>query len=57
MAKVTELTTEEIACLLTGLNYLSMYDKQFSYIDYVGDLIKKLENSRVFIGGKENEKK
>lgn len=57
MAKVRELTIEEIACLLTGLNYLSMYDKEFGYIAYVTDLIEELENSRVFIGGKENEKK
>ena len=51
MSRVYELTDEEIACIETGLNYLSMYDKEFAFIDCVSELINKLHNSKLYIGG------
>lgn len=50
MSRVKELTDEEIACIETGLHYLSMYDKDFFYSDSINDLILKLHNSKVYIG-------
>lgn len=52
MAKVIELTDEEISCIETGLHYLSMYDKEFYYSDYIGNLINKLHYSRLYVGNK-----
>lgn len=52
MSKVIELTEEEVSCIETGLHYLSMYDKDFFYSDYIGDLIEKLHCARVYIGDK-----
>lgn len=52
MSKVVELSDEEISCLETGLHYLSMYDKQFYYSNYINDLISKLHMSRVYVGDK-----
>lgn len=52
MAKVIELSDEEVSCIETGLHYLSMYDKEFYYSNYINDLIGKLHYSRVYIGEK-----
>ncbi len=52
MSKVIELSDEEVSCLETGLHYLSMYDKDFSYSDYINDLISKINGNKVYVGGK-----
>ena len=52
MSKVIELSDEEVSCLETGLHYLSMYDKDFSYSDYINDLIAKINGNKVYVGGK-----
>ncbi len=52
MSKVIELTDEEVSCIETGLHYLSMYDKDFYYSDYINDLIQKIHGSLVYVGGK-----
>lgn len=52
MSRVIELSEEEISCLATGLHYLNMYDKEFAYVDKVPELLNKIEENRIFVGGK-----
>ena len=52
MNRVVELSDEEVSCIETGLHYLGLYDKEFAYSDYISDLIMKLHNSKIYIGGR-----
>ena len=50
--KVTELSDEEVCCIITGLNRLSISDKDFMFYDMIKDLVKKIENNVIFVGSK-----